>query len=209
MPPRPRTPTTLTLRVVVCCRVSPAPLSRGCVPPWSQEIDPALLQLLVADSHANSLGGDAGRTLDGRKPQRKGRKLGAGVEAGSLGGRLTQARRSIAHVFSGGARAQLIRAANEVAGELDTMQVLELDSMQLVPLAHLGIVKAILSNLRTAGFEANESNVLLRALYSYNDELNGDGLREKVPARPRPREPLGHVGVPMRRLRPRVGRRGS
>jgi hypothetical protein len=156
----------------------------------SQEIDPALLQLLLADTHANSLGADAGRSTDGKRrppPPAPRHKLGVGVEVGrGLGSRITHARRSIAQVITGGARARLIRA-NEAARELDTMQVLELDSMRIIPLAHLGLVKAILSNLRTAGFEPNESNVLLRALYSYNDELNGDGLREKArasPARP-------------------------
>ena len=38
-------------------------------------------------------------------------------------------------------------------------------------------MRATLSNLRSAGFDVAESNVLLRALYSWNDELNGRALR--------------------------------
>ena len=80
----------------------------------SQEIDPALLQLLLADTHANSLGADAGRSTDGKRrppPPAPRHKLGVGVEVGrGLGSRITHARRSIAQVITGGARARLIRA---------------------------------------------------------------------------------------------------
>ena len=43
--------------------------------------------------------------------------------------------------------------------------------------AHLTIVRATLSNLRNAGFDVAEGNLLLRALYSWNDALNGGAMR--------------------------------
>jgi len=38
-------------------------------------------------------------------------------------------------------------------------------------------VRATLSNLRSAGFDVAEGNVLLRALYSWNDDLGGGAMR--------------------------------
>lgn len=58
------------------------------------------------------------------------------------------------------------------------MDVLDADSASFVPLAHLGLVKAVLSNLRRAGFRPAEMNVLVRGMYSWNDPLNGEALRE-------------------------------
>lgn len=59
------------------------------------------------------------------------------------------------------------------AVEVDVLATLDVDSKQIVPLAHVGLVRPHLSNLLSAGFDAAKANVIMRALYSCNDPLNG------------------------------------
>ena len=70
---------------------------------------------------------------------------------------------------------------------------------------------ATLSNLRSAGFDVAESNVLLRALYSWNDELTGRALRLEAPrrcsvvsllrgAREAASEGMWHASVPFQQI---------
>lgn len=60
---------------------------------------------------------------------------------------------------------------------MDVVAILDEDSKHLVPLAHIIQVRDILGNLRTAGFGVKESNILIRALYSWHDEVNGETHR--------------------------------
>lgn len=63
-------------------------------------------------------------------------------------------------------------------GLIDVMEQLDEESKGLVPIAHVRtLMPAILSNLRSAGFDAIESNVLVRLLYSWSDELHGAAHR--------------------------------
>ena len=69
------------------------------------------------------------------------------------------------------------QAKSAMRNDVDVLETLDRESKALLPVAHLEIVKAIFNNLRAAGFQPKESNVLVRALYSWNDDLSGDGMR--------------------------------
>ena len=62
-------------------------------------------------------------------------------------------------------------------GDVDVLGILEDESKALVPLSHFSAVRAVLSNLRTAGFDAVQANTLVRALYSHADRVNGEAYR--------------------------------
>ena len=73
---------------------------------------------------------------------------------------------------------EMAQAANALTsllgdGKIDVLGTLEASTKSLIPLAHMSTIRLILSNLRSAGFQPVESNVLLRALYSFSDEKYG------------------------------------
>lgn len=67
-----------------------------------------------------------------------------------------------------------------VAGRIDALELLDESTMKMVPLAHLSSIRHVLSNLRTANFDATESNVLVRALYSFGDDELGPAFRQEA-----------------------------
>ena len=81
---------------------------------------------------------------------------------------------------------EMAQAANALTsllgdGKIDVLGTLEASTKSLIPLAHMSTIRLILSNLRSAGFQPVESNVLLRALYSFSDEkYEGPTYREEA-----------------------------
>ena len=63
-------------------------------------------------------------------------------------------------------------------GRVDVLGVLEDSTKAMVPIEHLSTLRLVLSNLRVAEFDAAASNILVRALYSFNDDEYGAAYRE-------------------------------
>jgi Ca2+-binding EF-hand superfamily protein len=62
--------------------------------------------------------------------------------------------------------------------DVDVLATLDDEAQSLVPLAHFDNMLSTLSNLKTAGFGREESNVLVKLLYSSADPLHGPEYRE-------------------------------
>ena len=62
--------------------------------------------------------------------------------------------------------------------DVDVLATLDDEAQSLVPLAHFDNLLSTLSNLKAAGFGREESNVLVKLLYSSADPLHGPDYRE-------------------------------
>lgn len=65
-----------------------------------------------------------------------------------------------------------------LTGRVDVLSILDESTKALIPLAHLSTVSAVVTNLIAAELTSRESNLLLRALYSFNDAHDGEGYRD-------------------------------
>ena len=82
---------------------------------------------------------------------------------------------------NGGALAALDMLQKRAASSrLDVLAILERQTKDIIPVEHLSTIRLVLSNLRTAEFEEEESNVLLRALYSFGDAVHGPDYLEEA-----------------------------
>ena len=106
---------------------------------------------------------------------------GAAADGGSDAWSRLAAGRKLASAFASRAFGGAVEGAPATWAEghaIDVFVLLERETKALLPMAHLTVVGATLSNLRSAGFDVAEGNVLLRALYSWGDELNGGAMRQ-------------------------------
>ena len=65
-------------------------------------------------------------------------------------------------------------------GRVDVLGTLEPATKALIPLKHLPTIRLVLANLRTARFTHPQANVLVRALYSFADKLDGPAYRQEA-----------------------------